>query len=72
MKEYELIKELFDNCSGRAKSYVEEIETGDLDAYMKQFLAKESRCQKTVLDNGSVEYEVITSGIKSKHTFTEF
>ena len=31
MKRYEMIKELYDSCHGKSNSYVEEIETEDLD-----------------------------------------
>ena len=36
MKRYEMIKELYDSCHGKSNSYVEEIETEDLDEYMKK------------------------------------
>ena len=71
MKTYEMIKELFDSCHGKSNSTVEEIETDNLDEYMKKYITKVSECSKVELDDGSVCYEVVTNGLKSKYTFTE-
>lgn len=71
MKKYELIKELYDSCHGKSNSSVEEIQTEDLDEYMKQYITKVSECSRAELDDGSVCYEVVTNGLKSKYTFTE-
>ncbi len=71
MKRYEMIKELYDSCHGKSNSYVEEIETEDLDEYMKKYITKLSEYSKVELDDGSVCYEVVTSGRKSKYTFSE-
>ena len=66
MKRYEMIKELYDSCHGKSNSYVE-----DLDEYMKKYITKLSEYSKAELDDGSVCYEVVTSGLKSKYTFSE-
>ena len=71
MKTYERINELFDSCHGKSNSTVEEIETDNLDEYMKKYITKVSEYSKVELDDGSVCYEVVTSGLKSKYTFTE-
>ena len=73
MREYELIREMFDNCSGKARSTVEEIETDDPEAFLRKehYIMPGSTWDSTVLDDGSIVYEVITSGIKNKYTFTE-
>ena len=71
MKRYEMIKELNDSCHGKSNSYVEESETEDLDEYMKKYITKLSEYSKAELDDGSICYEVVTSGLKSKYTFSE-
>lgn len=71
MKKYEMIKELYDSCHGKSNSYVEEIEADDLDEYMKKYITKVSEYTKAQIDAGSVCYEVVTNGLKSKYTFTE-
>ena len=53
------------------KDTLEEIETDNLDEYMKKYITKVSEYSKVELDDGSVCYEVVTSGLKSKYTFTE-
>lgn len=68
-----MIRELFDNCSHTATSYFEEIEADDLDTYMKtkRFILPNSEWHKQELTNGSIVYEVVTSGILNRYTFTE-
>ena len=56
MKRYEMIKELYDSCHGKSNSYVEEIETEDLDEYMKKYITKLSEYSKAELDDGSICY----------------
>lgn len=71
MKKYELIREINNMCRGEMESNITEIETDDLDVYMKEHISKAASCEKTVLDNGSVIYDVITNGLKEKYTFSE-
>lgn len=71
MKNYELIHELNNLCSGKMDSRISEIKTEDLDQYIKTHISKAASCEKTVLENGSVTYDVITNGIKEKYTFSE-
>lgn len=53
------------------ESNITEIETDNLDVYMKEHISKAASCEKTVLDNGCVTYDVITNGLKEKYTFSE-
>lgn len=73
MKEYEFIKELFNNCSGMATTYVEEIETDDPETFLhtEKYITKDSKYTKSVQSTGIV-FEVVTSGLKRRYTFTEF
>lgn len=71
MKKYEMIKELYDSCHGKSNSSVEEVETENPDEYMKKYITKVSEYTKVSLEDGSICYEVVTNGLKSKYTFTE-
>lgn len=71
MKKYELIREISNMCRGEMESNITEIETDNLDVYMKEHISKAASCEKTVLDNGCVTYDVITNGLKEKYTFSE-
>ena len=56
MKTYEMIKELFDSCHGKSNSTVEEIETDNLDEYMKKYITKVSENgQRLIWDAGCYE-----------------
>lgn len=74
-KEYEVIRELCNPCSGGAKNgdiTISEIEAEDLDAYVKGCYPNgEVRYQKRLLDGGAVVFEVDASGLTHRYTFTE-
>lgn len=74
MKEYEVIWEIFNKCPRNQMRdvFVEEIEISDPEEYVKQkFLGKEVSCEKTVLEDGTVIFDIVTSGIKQRCSFTE-
>lgn len=71
MKRYELIREVYDLCNGRPNSQIQEIETENLDEYVKGCISKASTCEKQAGEDGSVVYEVMTNGLKERYTFTE-
>ena len=50
MKKYELIREISNMCRGEMESNITEIETDNLDVYMKEHISKAASCEKTVLD----------------------
>lgn len=70
MKEYELIREQFGTCDGQPKSTVQEIKIDDPDEYMKQFLTPKVTCEKTEIENGGVEYDVVDKEIHTRFVFT--
>ena len=72
MKEYEMIQELFDNCSMQAQSSFFEIETDDLDAFMheKRYIMPNCEWTKDEVD-GSIVYDIYQADIHSRYTFTE-
>lgn len=75
MKEYEVVWEIFNLCSNNQMRdiFIEEIETTDPEIYVKQkFAGKEVTYEKTVLENGTIVFDIMTSQIKQRMSFTEF
>ena len=74
MKEYEVIWEIFNKCTGNQMRdvVVEEMELSDPEAYVKEkFQGKEVSYDKTVLEDGTIIFDILTSGIKQRCSFTE-
>lgn len=74
MKEYEVIWEIFNQCANNQMRdvFFEEIETDDPEGYVKKkFVGKEVSWDKTVLENGTVVYDIVASGMKQRLSFTE-
>jgi hypothetical protein len=70
---YEMIREIFNLCSGNQMRdvFVSEVETDDLDDYVKQYLTgTEVSCEKSVTDTGSIVYDIVTDDLKQRLTFT--
>ncbi|MDR2659009.1 MAG: hypothetical protein LBC27_03345 [Spirochaetaceae bacterium] len=70
---YEMIREIFNQCSGNQMRdvFVSEIETDNLDAYVKQYLVgKEISCEKSQNEDGAVVYDIITDDLKQRLTFS--
>ena len=74
MKEYEVIWEIFNKCAGKQMRdvFVEEMELSDPETYVKEkFQGKEVSYDKTVLEDGTIIFDILTSGIKQRCSFTE-
>ena len=74
MKEYEVVHEIFNQCSNNQMRdvFIDEIETDDTDAYVRnKFKDKQITFEKTVLENGTIIYDINASGIKERLSFTE-
>ena len=74
LKEYEVIWEIFNKCPRNQMRdvFVEEIELEDPEEYVKQkFQGKEVTYEKSVLADGTEIFDIITSGIKQRCSFTE-
>lgn len=74
MKEYEAVWEIFNLCSNNQMRdvFIEEIQTDDLDEFVKnKFKGEEVSYTKEVLDNGTVVFDIMTSKIKQRYSFTE-
>ena len=75
MKEYEVVWEIFNLCSNNQMRdvFIEEIETIDPEEYVKQkFAGEEVSYEKTTLENGTIVFDIMTSQIKQRMSFTAF
>ena len=66
MKEYEVIWEIFNKCPRNQMRdvFVEEVEIEDPEG-------KEGSYDKTVLNDGTIIFDIVTSQIKQRCSFTE-
>lgn len=74
MKEYEVIWEIFNKCPRNQMRdvFVEEVEIGDPEEYVKKkFKGKDVEYDRTVLADGTIIFDITTSGIKQRCSFTE-
>ena len=74
MKEYEVIWEIFNKCPRNQMRdvFVEEIETDDPEKYIIQkFQGKDVTYEKLVLEDGTIVFDIVTSQIKQRCSFTE-
>ncbi len=74
MKEYEAVREIFNECSGNQMRdvFVEELQIEDLDAFIKdKYKDEDMSYEKTILEDGTVIYDILTSQIKQRYSFTE-
>ncbi|MDO5361260.1 MAG: hypothetical protein Q4F03_01285 [Eubacteriales bacterium] len=74
MKEYEVIWEIFNKCPRNQMRdvFVEELELEDPEEYIKnKFAGKDISYEKTVLVDGTIIFDIVTSQIKQRCSFTE-
>ena len=74
MKEYELIREIFNECSRNQMRdvFISEVETDDIEKIVREYsVGSEITCEKTVLNEVSVKYDLVVDGIRQRLTFTE-
>ena len=74
MKEYEVIWEIFNKCPGNQMRdvFVEEVELDDPEEYVKKkFEGKEVSYERTDLQDGTVIFDIMTSQIRQRCSFTE-
>ena len=73
-KSYEMIREIFNSCSNNQMRdvFISEVTTDDTDAVAHSFCeGKEVTCEKSILENGSIIYDINTDGIHQRIGFTE-
>ncbi len=74
MKEYEVIWEIFNKCPRNQMRdvFVEEVELADPEEYVRhKFQGKDVSYDKTVLPDGTIVFDIVTSQIKQRCSFTE-
>lgn len=74
MKSYEAVWEIFNLCSNNQMRdvFIEELDLEDPEEYIcKKFRDKEFTYEKQVLPDGSLVFEIVTTGIRQRYTFTE-
>ncbi len=74
MKEYETVWEIFNECPNNQMRdvFFDEIETDDPEEYLKKkFDDKVFTYERIDKPDGTVIFDIVTSGIKQRYTFTE-
>lgn len=74
LKEYEAVWEIFNECSRNQMRdvFVEELEIEDLDAFIQnKFKGEDVSYEKTIREDGTVIYDIQTSQIRQRYSFTE-
>ena len=74
MKEYETVWEIFNKCPNNQMRdvFIEEIQCEDPEEYIRQkFADKVLQYDKTVQPDGTIVFDIVTSGIKQRYTFKE-
>ena len=76
MKEYEVVHEIFNLCSGNQMRdvFIEEVElpeNGFENYIRRRHKEKELRLEREELENGTIVYVVMTAEIKQRYSFTE-
>ena len=71
MKEYELVCEIFNECSGNQMRDIDfrEISTADTDAYIAA-LEPQASVIRTDLPDGAVIYDTDIAGVRKRYSFT--
>ncbi len=73
-KSYETVWEIFNQCPNNQMRdvFIDEIDTEDPEQYIQaKFRDKEFTYDQTVLPDGTIVFDIVTSGIRQRYTFTE-
>ena len=71
---YEMIREIFNRCSGNQMRdvFVQTVETDDPEQYLKDILkGREVKLEKTEFADGSVVFDADIAGLRQRFSFTE-
>lgn len=74
MKSYETVWEIFNQCPNNQMRdvFIDEVDTEDPEQFVQaKFKGKEFTYDKTILSDGTVVFDIVTSGIRQRYTFTE-
>lgn len=73
MKCYETVWEIFNKCSNNQMRdvFIEEVETDDTDEYVRNKMHDKSLTwEKQVMADGTVIYDIFTTGMRERISFT--
>lgn len=73
-KSYETVWEIFNQCPNNQMRdvFIDEVDTEDPEQYLQvKFRDKEFTYDKTILPDGTIVFDIVTSGIRQRYTFTE-
>lgn len=71
MKRYEVVCEAYNTCSPKPLISVDEIETEDMESYIRQVIPPNSTYERTVNLEGDTVYEVNSDRLRKVYIFTE-
>ena len=74
MKEYEAVWEIFNSWANNQMRdvFFEELELEDPEQYiLEKFKDKELKYEKSVQEDGTIVFDITTSGIRQRYSFTE-
>ena len=73
MKEYEVVWEIFNLCSNNQMRdvFIEEVRIADIEDYVQKKFAGEEVTYEKSEENGTIIYDIMTSDIKQRMSFTE-
>ncbi len=74
MKCYETVWEIFNECANNQMRdvFFDEVEIDDIEEFLhRKFKGKEVSYEKSVLEDGTIVYDINASGIKQRYSFTE-
>ena len=71
---YETVWEIFNECANNQMRdiFIDEIETDDTDAYVRSKIKDQNLTwEKTILEDGTIVYDIDATGTKERCSFTE-
>ena len=71
MKRYEVVCEAYNTCSPKPLISVDEVETEDMESYIRQVIPPNSTYEKSVNLEGDTVYEVNSDRLRKVYIFTE-
>ena len=74
MKEYEAVWEIFNSCANNQMRdvFFLVLELEDPEQYiLEKFKDKELKYEKSVQEDGTIVFDITTSGIRQRYSFTE-
>lgn len=73
MAEYEAVWEIFNECANNQMRdvFIEEMETEDVEEFIRnKFQGKELSFEKYLLEDGTIVFDIMASGMKQRYSFT--